>query len=915
MVRSWMKWLVAAGISLPWSASAQQACTSGIRVDGTVSDPTGAVIPGAHVRTASGEQAISDAAGHYTLSCVAASAVTVTARADGFRTASSPARGGAGETVHLNFQLEMNSVQTDVQVNADTAGVDTDSGPGTATLGANEIQQLPDDPDDLLRELQALAANGGGDPSSAQISVDGFQNSSAMPPKSAIASIRVNPDIFSAEYQTPLWNGGRIEITTKPGADSIHGAFFYTNSNGVFNATDPFSLTATPAGKQRYGFELGGPVTHAKSGFALALEKRDIDEFNIVNTVTLDSSGNPSPFQQTVPAPQRLWIASARGDWQVTPKDIATASFSTNLNTLGNQGIGGLMLPEAGYSNRTSEDDLRFTNTFTPSPNLLHQSRIGYTWKRTEQTPLSSAPSLQVAGYFTGGGASSQNLNDRERDLEIDHAVMITRGKQEIRFGAQSLGIFMHDYDPNTFNGAYVFGGGSAPMLDSNNNPTGQTTSITGMQQYQRALLNLPGGAPTTYQITTGTPLVPFVLWQFSPYAQDTIKLAARLTLSTGLRYQLQTLPDSFRNFRPRLGLAWSPDRKGKWVIFLRSGLFTGNADPSITSEVYRLNGTRQQETLVYSPSYTSPLTPIPGSIAVSTINQFAPRFSQVPSLQFLGAIEYGVADRWKLHAAIGFGSEWEFVRMININAPMVASETSVAPDPTAALLAPRPIAPNENIVQYRNYGHNRGGFWVVDLDHHAWKRYTVKAAFWHLDFQVDNPNPQSAYLEQGESARPWWMYRDGFNTTQILKLPFKVELSAEFDTRPGRPYNITTGTDANGDGSFTDRPSYASAPGQGTYSTPYGLMTANTVNGNVPFNAGTMPRATHLDANLSRAFTLNPKDKDHPYTLTFNARSANLLNHTNVTAVNTVLTSGAVGQPIAAESARRVELGTRFNF
>jgi hypothetical protein len=75
------------------------------------------------------------------------------------------------------------------------------------------------------------------------------------------------------------------------------------------------------------------------------------------------------------------------------------------------------------------------------------------------------------------------------------------------------------------------------------------------------------------------------------------------------------------------------------------------------------------------------------------------------------------------------------------------------------------------------------------------------------------------------------------------------------------------------------------------------------------------MPRATHLDANLSRAFTLNPKDKDHPYTLTFNARSANLLNHTNVTAVNTVLTSGAVGQPIAAESARRVELGTRFNF
>ena len=66
---------------------------------------------------------------------------------------------------------------------------------------------------------------------------------------------------------------------------------------------------------------------------------------------------------------------------------------------------------------------------------------------------------------------------------------------------------------------------------------------------------------------------------------------------------------------------------------------------------------------------------------------------------------------------------------------------------------------------------------------------------------------------------------------------------------------------------------------------------------------------------NLSRVFTLNPKDQEHPRSLTFNARSANLLNHTNVTAVNTVLSSSAIGQPVAAEAARRVELGVRFAF
>ena len=915
MYRSWMRWLIVVGISIPWSALAQQACPSGIHIHGAVTDPTGAVILGARVQTASGERTTTNAAGNYALPCVAAASTTITAQATGFKSASQQARGRPGQTVQVNLQLAIDAVETDVQVNANSASVDTESGAGTTTLNSDEIQQLSDDPDDLLRELQALAASSGGDSSSAQITVDGFQNSSTMPPKSAIASIRVNPDVYSAEYQTPPRNGGRIEITTKPGADSRHGALFYTNSNNAFNATDPFSLTATPAGKQHYAFELSGPIVQKKSGFSLALEKRDIDEFNIVNAVTLDAVGSPTPFQQTVPAPQRLWIASARADWQATANDIVTASFSTNINTLGNQGVGGLVLPEAGYGNRISEDDLRLTNTYTPNPNLLHQTRIGYSWKRTQQTPLSTAPSLQVAGYFIGGGATSQSLDDRERDLEIDHGVLIMHGKHEIKFGAQSLGLFMHDYDPNTFNGAYVFGGGSAPVLDANNNPTGQTTTITGMQQYQRALLSLPGGAPTTYQVTAGNPLVPFILWQFNLYAQDSVKLAAHFTLSTGLRYQLQTSPDSLINFRPRLGLTWSPDKQNRWVISARTGLFTGNTDPSITTEVYRLNGSRQQETLVYSPTYTSPLTPVAGSITVTTVNEFSPRFAQIPNLQFTGEVQYGVNDRWKVHASINFGTESRFDRQININAPMVASETGAAPYPTAALLAPRPITPNENIIEYRNYGHSCGTVYVVNIDHNAWKRFTFKSAFWYLDFKNLNANPQSAYQDKGEYQRPWWMYRDGFNFSQIAKLPFNVELASQFDTRPGRPYNITTGTDSNGDGSFTDRPSYASAQGPGVYATPYGLMTANTVNGNVPFNAGTMPRVTHLDANLSRVFTLNPKDKDHPYTFTINARSANLLNYTNVTAVNTVLTSGAVGQPVAAEAARRVEFGARFSF
>ena len=167
---------------------------------------------------------------------------------------------------------------------------------------------------------------------------------------------------------------------------------------------------------------------------------------------SLGPNGDGVPFQQTVNAPQRLWIASASADLQLSPKDISSLSFAANVNSLGNQGVGGLTLPESGYSSVTSEYDLRFTNILTLNANLLHETRIGYTWKRTEQSPLSTAPSLEVAGYFTNGGATVQNLNDSERDLEIDHEIQWTRGKHSIKAGAQSLGFFAHNYDPDAFN-------------------------------------------------------------------------------------------------------------------------------------------------------------------------------------------------------------------------------------------------------------------------------------------------------------------------------------------------------------------------------------------------------------------------------------------------------------------------------
>jgi hypothetical protein len=534
-------------------------------------------------------------------------------------------------------------------------------------------------------------------------------------------------------------------------------------------------------------------------------------------------------------------------------------------------------------------------------------------------------PGLRIAGYFTGGGSTDGDLNNRERDLEVDDDAVLTRGRHTLKLGVQSFVAFVHDYDPDSFNGAFVFGGGVAPVLDANNNPTGETTTIPAIEQYRRAVLNLPGGRPTAFQINSGVPLVPFTQWQLALYAQDSARLNNHFTLNSGFRYQLQTAPSSFANFSPRLGLNWSPGRKSTWVIRLRAGLFSSAVDPAYALQVDRLNGIRQKEATIYAPSFQNPQTPVAGSIRANTFWQFANRFAQIPSFGSQLAVEHEFSHHWHAEGDFNYGANWNQARIENINAPMVASSFGVAPDPIAALLAPRPIAPNENIFRYEKLAHLRGRFLVLHLRQDDYKRFGFSTVYVHMTgvrsdggFRSADTtgaaNPQSSYSQQGESSRVDWQTPSLFLLTGNVKLPLKAELSTEFDASSGQPYNITSGTDANGDGDFNDRPSWASSPGPGVYSTRFGLLTTNTVNGNVPRNLGTMPGLVHLDINLSRAFTL-PGGKENPRTLRFNARSANLLNHTNVTAVNTILSSGAIGQPVAAETARRVELGIRFAF
>ena len=882
-------------------------CVHGAPLAGAVHDATGATVAEATVSLEDGTTTQTGTDGRFRMACVPDGAHTVHVSAESFA-AFDLALPAARPRNDLAITLRPESVEQTVSVDAGEArGVDNTETGVSRTLKGDDLKALADDPDDLLRELQQLSAGAGGNPSDALITVDGFQGTSKLPPKSSIAYIRVNPDLFAAEYQEPPYTGGRVEVFTKPGQPRLHGSLFLTYGGSALNASDPFTVSKGKLGKQRYGFDLSGPVRKQGSDFALSLEHRSINNISAVNAVTLDSAGNAVPLLQTVPRPESLWNASARLAWQLGPKNTFTSTYTANQNHISNVGAGGNTTADAAYDQTTYEHTLRFINITTATANLMHEARVSMRWLGNLSFPISTAPQLQVAGAFTGGGSNLGPQTIREFGTEIADDAIWTHKAHTLKVGINLRTYSEREQMTQNFNGSYIFGGGSAPVLDANGNATGSTTTITGLEQYRRAKFGLAGGSPTAYTAVTGTPAIHFTQTRGSVFAQDDWKLLPNLKVSFGARYYAQNDPKVLLNLVPRAGIAWSPDKAQKWTLKAHAGMFNGRFSTEDWTELRRLDGVERTSSIVYSPVYGSPFT---GATPIRTVRTTAPHFSNVTFSEEQFEVDHSLAHGWNVQGTFYWIRGWNFARSANANAPMNGQPNG-----------PRPGPANLNILQVQNSGSMKGDIEFVSVEQHSLKWMNIFVGYARVDLRDDADNdifftPQSSFTDAGEYARRTRSDQHQIFGSGTLHLPLKVDLSSDYYVGSGNPFNITTGFDNNGDGNFNDRPSYAKAGDPNAVNTRYGLLVASGGTGVLPRNTGSMPFRVYLDGNLSRSFTLTPHAaKDRLQTLAVNVRSANLLNHTNVRQVGGVLGSPQFGQAYQADSGRRIEAGLRYSF
>ncbi len=598
----------------PSQAPVRRAGRSGNgTITGTVKDDTGGVIPGATITVSTEKGAVqtvqSGGDGTYAFRGLPPGSYSVSASYSGLQqegaTAITLAPGQAATgNITMTLQVQKQEVTvTDTAVN--TVSTDPANNAGALVLRQEDLDALPDDPDDLEADLQALAGPSAG-PGGNQIFIDGFTGG-RLPPKESIREIRINSNPFSAEFDKLGF--GRIQIFTKPGSDKFHGQGMYSISDNVWNARNPFSTVNPPFRSQQYGGNVSGPLGKHAS-FFIDAERRAIDDNGIIvatipsgDFLGAQSFGNGNPQTPNYFAtPQRRTTASPRVDYQLNSNNTLSFRYSYLQNDRPITGIGSFNLPSttigtynftgAGYGTDTEEHTLQVVETAVLSAKVVNETHFQFDRSSQTWTSQSQAPQLNVSQSFSigGSGYSAPGYSgsyDHESGYELQNYTSLTQGAHTIKFGLRIRASTLENSSPRNFNGVYSFLGGTFPNLDPNTlGPIAGSSSLSSLQQYSltERLLGLGltsqavaalGYGPSKYTVSAGNPYVSFYQMDFGPFIQDDWKVRPNLTLSLGLRWESQTNIYDHSDWAPRFAFAWSPDAKaggGRAKTVIRGG-------------------------------------------------------------------------------------------------------------------------------------------------------------------------------------------------------------------------------------------------------------------------------------------------------------------------------------------------------
>ncbi len=933
------------------SAWAQSAATGTLR--GQVADPSGALVANAAVAVlqsgGSTHSATTNHNGGYEIANLPPGKYTVTANAKGFTVfVQNDVEVRAGQTAQFNIALEIQVEQQKVNVEEESPQVDVNpaNNASAIVLKGEDLEALPDDPDELLADLQALAGPSAG-PNGGQLYIDGF-TAGELPPKSSIREIRINSNPFSAEYDKLGY--GRIEIFTKPGTDKYHGQFSVVGNSSGLNTRNPYLGDAeqTPYDSVIYQGNFGGPI-NKKASFFFDVQRRNIDEIAVVNATVLGTDFVPTPFNESVPNPHTRTNIGSRFDYQVSTNNTLTARYQFYRDTQQNAGVGGLMLPEAGYDTDSTEHTVQVSDTQVIGTKVVNETHFQYLRDNSAQNPLSTAATINVFGEFTGGGSSSGTQIDHQDHYELQNYTSISAGKHFVKFGGRLRAIHDVNVSGAGFNGSYAF-----PDLTT----------------YANAQQGLPMGTPLQFSISGtasgATATVPVTMVDAGLYVQDDWKVRPNITLSGGLRFETQSGIHDHVDWAPRLSFAWGLGGGGKSApkTVLRGGfgLFYDRFTEGSILNADRQNGVVQQQAVVPEPTFYPAVPPVDTLPATAqAIYQINSELRAPYIMQTAFSLERQVTKIANLTVTYLNARGVHQFLSLNVNAPLPGtpgSPLSNIPDPNAG-----------PIYQYVSGGVFRQNQLITNFNIRAGAKLSL-FGYYSLNYANSDTAgvssfPSDQYDVGADYGRASFDIRNRVFFGGTVGLPRGFRLSPFMIFNSGSPYSVSVGQDLNNDSIFNDRPAFGTnPPGSCPFPTAnaclhYVIPTSSSAL--IPVNYLTGPNHFTLNLRLAKTFGFGPEVSgrntaqqgggaggghtaaahgggggfgrggggglgpatNRRYSLTFSVNARNILNRVNAANPIGTLSSSSFGQSIALAGGafssqaanRKIELQASFSF
>jgi outer membrane receptor protein involved in Fe transport len=610
-----------------------------------------------------------------------------------------------------------------------------------------------------------------------------------------------------------------------------------------------------PESREIYEGHLRGPVGHGgHTNFILSSSFRQRNTAVAVNAV-----GPKGLIQENVLAPSRNSQATLRVTHDFSAVHRLSMGYNFESSSNNNAGVGGIVLPEAGYSNSSREDDAIFNDRIIITPNFINQLQVTLEKDEDVTVSLTNAQAIKVSGSFTGGGAQADSSRT-ENTIHINEVMSWNHGMHYISFGVQLPQFSRRAVDDHTNRlGTFKFGS----IADYNNNTP---YAFTAQQGIGRGLywMNEAGG-----------------------FIQDQIKLNPKVQLSLGVRYDWQTFLADDNNISPRASLSYAPG-SGKTILRLGAGLFYDRTGGDFPAAVKLHDGVVLHSVQLLNPSF--PLPPGTNFASVpSTLVRFDPKARAPYSIQYSFGVERQLQKSVTVTAAYRGSVQVKSFRSVDVNAPVLPLNPSLTAN------YPRPD-PNLGQVQQIESG-GRALLNAFDLSFRgsAGRIFSGQAQYTLSKFMNNtggiNSFPQDQYHPNAEWGRADQDRLQRFNLIGNINPDHWLTMGVDATFYSGPPYSETTGDDNYHTGMENARP------------------------GGVARNSRQAGGTADLDLQWNHDFRIGKAKGDKAKIVSCSFSAFNALNRTNFTNYIGARSSSLFAHPTTALPGRQLQFAVGYRF